>query len=156
MPPKRKIEINGQVKSIRAWARFYGRRHGLIQWRLANGWDVLEALQTPPGASMVRRITAHGETRTIRSWAKRAGLGIDAIEARIERGWTPEEAVGPRVRKPPGITAWGKTQTYAQWAEETGIPYSTIFNRINRDGLPPEVALTLAIAKTGRKRKANP
>lgn len=153
MPPKRKIEINGQVKSIRAWARFYGRRHGLIQWRISNGWDALEALQTPPWASMVRRITAHGETRTNRSWAKRAGVSVDVIKRRLDRGWSPEAAVGPRVRRPPGITAWGKTLTYAEWAKETGIPFSTIYRRINRDGMSPEVAMTLAIGKMGRKRK---
>ncbi len=147
------LEINGKVKSISAWARFYGRNRQTVFSRIRKGWNPIDALSIPGGVYRAR-IEVDGVSRTQQSWAKKAGITVNNIRKRRANGWSgDQEIVQPRLNSMPGITAWGRTQTLREWSKETGISTGAIMYRIRKANLPPELALSLPLAKGGRKKK---
>ena len=42
-------EINGVRRTLTEWARVYGLKESVVNWRVNNGWDVVQALTTPVG-----------------------------------------------------------------------------------------------------------
>lgn len=45
----RHFTINGETKSLAEWCRIYGVPHERVRWRVVEkGWDILDALTTPP------------------------------------------------------------------------------------------------------------
>lgn len=43
----RTIEINGEVKTLAQWCRFYNINHAVVKVRIFRGWPVIKALTTP-------------------------------------------------------------------------------------------------------------
>lgn len=150
MAKRKMIEIDGKVKSISAWAKFYGKSRHTVFGRIARGWDVVEAIKEPM-SFRGRMITANGKTRTLRNWAKVIGIHERSMWERVNTG--NEKAITAPKRQDRGMTAFGKTQSYQKWADETGIARMTIVDRIHRGKLTPEVALTLPVKANRRQRK---
>jgi hypothetical protein len=110
--------------------------------------DLLTALRT--GAKPKKRITIAGQTRTTKQWAQHLGMTPSGFRTRMLRGGDESKMAKPHQRHGT-ISAFGRTQSLVAWSRETGIHKGTLFTRI-RSGLPPEMALTIPI-DTSRKRK---
>jgi hypothetical protein len=148
-----KIEINGETKSLAAWARFYGKDRHLVYTRCARGWNLLDALRTPLRPQ--EKITIKGQTRTLGQWAKRIGITKQAMWNRLQTNKSDDELIASTRRPGSKITAFGRTQSISEWAREMGIGRSCISWRL-RQGMPVEVALKTPPRKQSRyKPKRN-
>lgn len=50
--PKRKrihVKLHGKVKTLYAWARYYGMNKSTVYNRITNGWRIIDALTIPVG-----------------------------------------------------------------------------------------------------------
>jgi hypothetical protein len=142
--------IGNQEKTIEDWAKFYGKPLALVRQRMYKlGWSLEEALETPK----IRRaimLTVGNVTKSLAGWAKHTGLPVNTIKARHQKGLTPEQIIAP----PRGsVMAWGRRRPRSHWAAEKNMLPSTVYYRIVVLKIPPEVALTMPLAKTGKKRK---
>lgn len=113
---------NGITDTVAGWSERTGIAKAVIANRLANGWDVADALTlttnearhrarqtmrtrintevTRQGKSWKRGsperlITHNGETMTIAQWADRTGLKVSTIKNRLRKGWTIAQALDP-------------------------------------------------------------
>lgn len=68
------------------------RRH--VNSRLAIGWDLEKALETPVKVVGAITITVGGECMTLKRAAAKYGPSRSTINCRLLRGWSPEESVG--------------------------------------------------------------
>ena len=142
--------IGNQVKTLRQWSRVYLQTISTVRGRLKRGWDLLDAL-SELGGQQQATLTVGDETRTLRGWAKHTGLPLRLIKERRKRGCTPEEQVAPiRVD---GFEAFGRWQSNSGWAREKEMSRNTLKYRIDVLKMPPELALSLPVAKQGRRRK---
>lgn len=91
------VTIEGKEMCLADAARHFG----IVSPRLAQarvsqcGWDKMDALTTPAGATTRRLVTFRGETKTLTEWAEITGLAYDLICQRLSpaKGWSVERAL---------------------------------------------------------------
>lgn len=93
-PDIKKVEIDGEVKSISEWAKVYGVRSDRIYRRIRSGMSPYDAIiytiqNIKCGNFCVKY---HGETKSLSEWAKILGKDYKFLYQRIKKGWTPERA----------------------------------------------------------------
>lgn len=99
----RRIECDGETKTISEWAEISGIPQSVIGRRLQNGFTVRYAIFAPgdkygkndgkkviPG---VMKLTIDGITKTITEWSKESPVSDEAIRYRLRRGMSPKDAV---------------------------------------------------------------
>jgi len=162
----RSLKAFGEKKSLPEWAE--DRRcvvsHDLLFARVHGGWDVEEAIRTPPSGRKVkmmrgrRQLTVFGETKMLARWAEdgRCQCSYDTLISRLQHGWEPERAITSpkgssadrRGRSNPKnsilVTAWGETKLLTEWSKDprAGCSHACMQFRI-WSGLPPELAIEL-------------
>jgi len=122
--------------NLSALARHAGLTPATLRQRLRNGWDLKEALETPPGPQgrgAHRKLPGPSESwpedRSERRLAdrERAGLTARTVQERIAAGWEPKLAnsapKGTRRRTGPNIS---------QLAREHGLGPETVRARIKK------------------------
>ena len=101
----RTLEYRGKSCTIVEWARQYGIQESVVRGRLARGWGMKKALETPVMAKgkIPKTIEYKGKCRTIAEWAKQYGIQESVVRGRLARGWNMKKAletpIGSRGRK---------------------------------------------------------
>ena len=161
---KRKTyEYLGFRLSLIGWAARLGIDYDVLRLRLAKGWTVERAFETPvdeterdPAAvSRTERSAANrqrtkgkvleynGERRTVSEWAKKLGIPRVTIDERLRKGYPGGQCIGfePikfdyswRCRK---LTYKGETLTTREWADRLHVSLCQFCVRI-RKGFPEE------------------
>ena len=162
---KRKIyEYLGFRLTLIGWAARLGIDHDVLRLRLAKGWTVQRAFETPVDES--ERATASeafearraenrervkakvleykGEHRTVAEWSKKLGVPRITIDKRLRKGYSVGQCLGLepiefdnswRCRK---LTYKGETLTTREWADRLGVSLCQFCVRI-RKGFPDEL-----------------
>lgn len=160
----RKIyEYMGFRLSLRGWAARLGMDYDVLRLRLAKGWTVEQAFETPiddaelapAAAEFEKRKVANnqrrhakileykGERRAISEWAKHLGIPRITIDVRLKKGYPTGQALGIepikfdyswRCRK---LTYKGETLTTKEWADRLHVSLCQFCVRI-RQHLPEE------------------
>ena len=93
----RKIEHNGQTKSIAEWADETGIAAGTLERRLnSSRMSVATALSTPVGtADKTHKLffDFRGETKSLKVLSDEFGLNYGLVRRRLVRGWDIERAL---------------------------------------------------------------
>lgn len=102
----RKIEIDGEEKTIAEWSRISGVKPQTIRERLERGWNNKRAVFTVAktsgykiantknhAANHITKVTVDGVERSIAETARHYGVSYPALLHRIKRGATPQSAV---------------------------------------------------------------
>lgn len=142
--------IGNQENTLRGWSRLYLKPISTVRERLRRGWDLLDALREPGGQPQAM-LTVGDETRTLKGWAKHKGIPLRLIKDRRKRGCTPEEQIAP-VRVD-GFEAFGRRQSNSRWAKEKEMSRNALKYRIEVLGMSPELALSLPVARQGKRKK---
>jgi hypothetical protein len=99
----RLVTHDGQTKCVAEWAADLGISYAALAKRLLkNGWNIADALTTPPRPMKPQdAIAINGETRTLTEWCQHLGLSYATLHKRIGRGWPVEKILTqpPRVRR---------------------------------------------------------
>lgn len=89
--------IDGVTKCVSEWAHDYNQEPTMIFSRLNRGWDILDALQTPPDSpyrrtsSHWRNYTINGETKTLAEWARHYDICVASLRYRVFKKGEPIE-----------------------------------------------------------------
>ncbi len=175
---KRKTyEYLGFRLTLIGWAARLGIDYDVLRLRLAKGWTVQRAFETPVDESERASATAalevrkaenrertrakileyKGEHRTVAEWAKKLGIPRITIDKRLRRGYSVEQCLGLepiefdnswRCRK---LTYKGETLTTREWADRLHVSLCQFCVRI-RKGFPDE----LLFAKNLRRKTRAP
>ena len=78
------------VTNLRALAEEHGIKYITLRNRLASGWSMEDALNTPRKAVKVDLDQRYG--MPITEWLKQSGITKAQFNSRISRGWDPERA----------------------------------------------------------------
>lgn len=79
----------GKTRSLIEHCAELGMKPITVRNRLARGWSVQEALETPVNDWFV---SYNGKRGSIRSHCKELGLNYDVVVRRVKKGWTIENA----------------------------------------------------------------
>ena len=125
------IEYKGKCRTIAEWPRQYGIQESVVRGRLARGWEMKKALETPmmPKGKIPKTIEYKGRSCTITEWAKQYGIQESVVRGRLARGWKIKKALetplGSRGRKrrvgASGVVFKSSMQTSAQKEEAKGV-----------------------------------
>ncbi len=136
----RRIELDGEVKTMSEWSDVSGIAAGTIARRLKIGWSAKRAVFEDLGKARIGVphneviYTYDGKSMNLKEWAKSIGIGYHALHKRIHKyGLSFEEAI----LKPPRKKAYayyGETKTVKEWAEVCGIHKSTLSKQITKIG----------------------
>lgn len=91
------ISYQGQSNCLERWAEIYGVPSDTIWKRLANSWEVGEALTRP---IQFQEITYKGNTKSVEEWAKISGISATCLRNRIRSGWAVDDLFLPPKSKP--------------------------------------------------------
>lgn len=103
---RRMLTLDGQTHCLSEWAAIYGLPRDLLASRLDGGWDLREALTTPPrqrratSPTLGRQYECGGESRTIQEWSEHLGVNKFTLYSRLKSGWPVD-----RVFSEPSIPA---------------------------------------------------
>lgn len=150
-------EINGEKKTLRAWAEEYEMNFGTVESRIKrNGWSLEKALTTPARSFRKRPdLFYNGQTKSQLQWAKEYGINPSSFFNRIDAGESIEQALNPESRKTDRLYTYaGETLSVSQWAIKSGVNYHTLIERLNR-GLPIEEALSKDKISNAQKHEYN-
>lgn len=133
LPHAVQIEYRGETKSRSQWARDYGLTPECVRNRMAAGWTIEEALETPVDDNK-HFITYQERTQTIKAWSMELGISDKTLSHRLlVKKLSPEEAFTntPYQGRRTYYTIDGKTQTANEWAMEYGVKPRTIRQRLH-------------------------
>ena len=175
---KRKTyEYLGFRLTLIGWAARLGIDYDVLRLRLAKGWTVQRAFETPvdksaraparearakrnaPHKKRAKVLEYNGERRTVSEWARRLDVPKVTIYLRLRRGHTVGQALGLepikfdylwRCRK---ITYKGETQTTREWADRLRLSLNW-FNLRLKKGLPEEEVFAENLHVRQRKERA--
>ena len=161
---KRKTyEYLGFRLTLIGWAARLGIDYDVLRLRIARGWTVKSAFETPVDESERASATAahevrktenrgrtrakvleyKGEHRTVAEWAKKLGVPRITIDKRLQKGYSIGQCLGLepikfdyswRCRK---LTYKGETLTTREWADRLHVSLCQFCVRI-RKGFPDE------------------
>ena len=151
----------GFLLTLNGWAVRLGIPYDVLRLRLAKGWSVKRAFETPADKterapakeSRVKRCAASkqkpkileykGERRTVSEWAKHLDMPRITIDKRLRQGYSVGQCLGLepikfdyswRCRK---LTYKGETLTTREWADRLHVSLCQFCVRI-RKGLPED------------------
>lgn len=89
------ITHEGRTQNTAAWAREVGLPYLTLRDRLARGWDVAKALQTPSGVgARGKPITYNGRTQSIAAWSRELRVHYNTLHSWLTyRGLSIEDAI---------------------------------------------------------------
>lgn len=121
------IEHNGQHKSIRQWAKYYGIPYNVLRTHIKSGQTVGEIVSNyKPGRPGQKIVKYDGKEYTIANLARQFDVNRHMLYTRIfQLGWTVEDAVSvPRRPKhicpPPVIDRAGCTKYDCVYQDGSG------------------------------------
>lgn len=159
-------EAFGEKKTAHAWSldgRCQVTRKGFVK-RVKAGWDVEEALSSPPkttGSKQGRsggQVKAFGEMKSTLAWSQdpRCKVSRTMLRKRLQVGMTMEEALsGEPTRSPEFVPreAFGEQKPLAEWVRDTRCNvgnYSTVLERLAA-GWEAERALVTPAQELGER-----
>lgn len=87
------VEIDGERRSMAAWARHYGIPYDVFRDRIKRGMDPKEAVEVPPGCNVRTLVKYLGERLRLKELAARYGLRYSTLYWRLRAGWPVERAL---------------------------------------------------------------
>lgn len=91
------LEHEGDRRTLTEWCEIKSIPSSTLSQRLASGWSVTDALDTP--SYRPDSFTIDGVTMTATEWAKAHGLSSSLVRKRIYAGWTIERALAEPPRR---------------------------------------------------------
>lgn len=142
------IEHQGEVRSLRAWCRYYEVPYHVLSQRLRSGMTFDDALRMP--SQEVMMVPYDGETRDLMEWASKTGISYSTLRWRYRQGWSAEQIIGLAVR--PShlqkahvsvhlLSAFGDEKTLSDWCKEYNLHKSVVALRMVERGMTLEEAL---------------
>ena len=96
----RRLEYQGQTKTLEDWAILFGMKLGTVANRLNLGLSVEKALEIPVKEIGQRKMLEYqGETKPLGEWAELFKIKPATIHKRLSSGWTVEKALKTPVAK---------------------------------------------------------
>lgn len=93
----RRLTINGTTHTVAEWLRLKSINRSTFDDRIAHGWSLEEALNTPAGTATnnakSRMITHEGKTMCLSQWSRETGINATTILQRMKRGWSLRDAL---------------------------------------------------------------
>ncbi len=146
-----KLKYQGkEFDSIKSLAEFTGIKAATLQYRLAKGWSVQEAVETPV-KDITRKISYQGkEYPSVKALAEELGLPYSILSHHAKRTENIEKAVEKSYesisREKPVL--WGKCYaSYEKIAEAYGIGARALCSRIAQGEALEEAVRTLLAAE---------
>ncbi len=151
----------GFCLTLKGWSVRLGLDYDVLRLRLAKGWSVKRAFETPVDKSertparvaLAKRrakcrqkakvLEYQGERRTVSEWARRLDMPRVTIDVRLRKGYSVGQALGLepikldyswRCQK---LTYKGETLTTRQWADRLHVTLCRFEARI-REGVPED------------------
>ncbi|CAN7492345.1 hypothetical protein LJR296_003206 [Cupriavidus necator] len=87
------VEIDGERRSMAAWARHHGIPYDLFRDRIRRGMDPKDVVGLPPGCHVRTLVAYQGERRPLKEWAARLGMRYSTLYGRLRAGWSVERAL---------------------------------------------------------------
>ena len=167
----------GFLLTLNGWAVRLGIPYDVLRLRLAKGWSVKRAFETPvdkseraparearakrnaPHKKRAKVLEYNGERRTVSEWARRLDVPKVTIYLRLRRGHSVGQALGLepikfdylwRCRK---LTYKGETLTTREWADRLHLSLNW-FNLRLKKGLPEEEVFAENLHVRQRKERA--
>jgi len=127
-----KININGEIKTLKELSEESGILSTTIYNRYINGWKNENLIN--PFIDDTKHIEINGEIHTVTEWAEISGLTREIILNRISYGWNNEDLIKPRKRngKKKYIEVNGVSHTIDEWCDIIGIHRSSFNVRIRK------------------------
>lgn len=95
-----RYEYQGRSLTIKEWCDELNLPLGSIKSRLADGWEVESAFETPVKASRAGEKLSQGAlTMTLSEWGKYLGVGLTTLSYRVNHGWPLEHALSSQKYK---------------------------------------------------------
>ena len=130
--------LDGKRTTVTGAARMRGKTRSCVQYRLAHGWSLDEALEEP--LREVRKYEASGESHTVKEWAEILKVTKNVVEGRLQRH-SMQEIVDEYNKNgflkvsdysPKSYTVNGVTRSQKEWAEVLNISPSTLRYHLNK------------------------
>jgi hypothetical protein len=90
------LTYDGVTKIQAEWEKELGFKNNVISKRLALGWSVKKAIETPlqanPNRSKARYYTINNTTKRLSEWCKEFGISAALFNSRLKKGMSVEEA----------------------------------------------------------------
>lgn len=93
------VEIDGERRSMAAWARHYGIAYDVFRERIKRGIDPKEAASLPVGVHVSKLVEHKGERLPLKAWAARLNMRYSTLYARLQAGWPVDRAFAPPTRE---------------------------------------------------------
>jgi len=89
----RRIEFNGETRTLAEWAEKTGLGWSTLRTRLDNyGWTVKKTLTTPATLAAIYKFK--GRKKTLREWSEETGINYETLSARVRKlGWPIDRAL---------------------------------------------------------------
>ncbi|WP_152548464.1 hypothetical protein [Cupriavidus sp. SK-4] len=87
------VEIDGERRSMAAWARHYGIPYDVFRDRIKRGMDPKDVVGLPPGCHVRTLVAYQGERLPLKEWAARFGMRYSTLYGRLRAGWPVERAL---------------------------------------------------------------
>lgn len=91
-------KYEGSSKTLKEWCDELNLPYYTIKSRLADGWDVVKAFESPVKKTQAGRLFAFdGLELTAAQWSSRTGIGYTTLLHRLKSGWSIERALSTPV-----------------------------------------------------------
>lgn len=151
---KKLIYKGKEFDTIKSLADYAGIRACTLRYRIAKGWDLETAVETPVAEVLVKEVTYQGTTYpSLSALADALDLDSDVLSRRLSYGWSLEDAVThPVRRKEKTISYQGKTySSIAMFAKEAEVSKNILYHNLIR-----EETLDAAIEKSRQATAKEP
>jgi len=132
------VTYKSETKCMAEWRRILGFPRQTMEDRIAKGWSVEKAFETPVNKEVF--LTYKGDTKNLTEWAKIVNVSVGCLGGRIKKGWSSERTIETKSVKRKRLFN-GELKTIGEWAKVYNIDKNTIRDRINK-GWTFEKALT--------------
>lgn len=129
----RYITYNGETHTVPEWAEILNLKYDVLIHRLAHGWSVEKAIETPfrNFERHDRTYTFNGETHNLKEWSKILHINYRTLLNRIsDSGWDIEKVLTTPVTEQRLITFDGRTMTATEWCKEKGWERHIVSRRL--------------------------
>lgn len=150
----RRIEFNGETKTLVEWGELYGVAPEAISRRILRGWSVEKSITTKSRHGY-KQYSGFGKSQGVRQWADEYGLPCQVIKDRIRKGWSIEEAVTTPVANYKGPRPqWWKSRYGYRIGDEGHKIYKADVAKEPRE-CPPRFVSLRGGAGDSRTRRSN-
>ena len=130
--------LDGKRTTVTGAARMKGKTRSCVQYRMAHGWSLEDAIETP--LREIRKYEANGEFHTVKEWAEILKVTKNVIEGRLQTHtmqeivdeWNEKGFIQVRVAPKLYYEVNGVSKCRAQWAKEMGLPENTLRCRLKK------------------------